>query len=469
MREQIRVTLVSLRDLVATALPFIFLAVGLLAVAYWLLDPAPPRRVVLATGQDQGAYAEFGRRYAQILKENGVEVRLKKTAGAAENIALLRQPGGDVDIAFVQGGADEDRPAASGDDDADADGLVSLGSMFFEPVWLFYREDSAARLAKSHALTSLSQLAGWRINGGTDGSGARLLLQQLLEVNAIDLKSLTLLKDDTTPAVVSFLEGRCDAIVFVSAPESLMVQMLLRTPGVRLFDFTQSEAYARRLAFLSAVVLPRGIVDLARDQPPHEVRMIAPTAILVAREGTHPALQQLLVQAAAQVHGGAGWFQRKGDFPNTHNTAIPISSEAARFYRDGQPFLQRYLPFWLANLIERMAVVLISLIAVLIPLSRVVPPLYTFRIRSRVFRWYGQLRALDEAIGQRPAADLQRELDALEAKVEHVHVPLSYADELYALRSHIAMVRGRVLGEPTASDAPQAGASTAAENNKGRG
>ena len=175
------------------------------------------------------------------------------------------------------------------------------------------------------------------------------------------------------------------------------------------------------------------------------------------------------MQAAAQVHGGAGWFQRKGDFPNTHNTAIPISSEAARFYRDGQPFLQRYLPFWLANLIERMAVVLISLIAVLIPLSRVVPPLYTFRIRSRVFRWYGQLRALDEAIGQRPAADLQRELDALEAKVEHVHVPLSYADELYALRSHIAMVRGRVLGEPTASDAPQAGASTAAENNKGRG
>jgi len=465
MPQKMRHRLVSVRDLLATAGPLLVLLLLLLALAYWVLDPTPPRSMVLATGSQRGAYAEFGARYAQLLAKDGIRVELRNTQGAVENLQLLRDPKSGVDVAFVQGGVDG--PAQSSEDDNQD--LRSLGSLFYEPVWLFYREDSAARLAKSHALTSLSQLAGWRIHRGTDGSGARLLLQQLLEVNAIDLKSLTLLKDDTTPAVVSFLEGRCDAIVFVSAPESLMVQMLLRTPGVRLFDFTQSEAYARRLAFLSAVVLPRGIVDLARDQPPHEVRMIAPTAILVAREGTHPALQQLLVQAAAQVHGGAGWFQRKGDFPNTHNTAIPISSEAARFYRDGQPFLQRYLPFWLANLIERMAVVLISLIAVLIPLSRVVPPLYTFRIRSRVFRWYGQLRALDEAIGQRPAADLQRELDALEAKVEHVHVPLSYADELYALRSHIAMVRGRVLGEPTASDAPQAGASTAAENNKGRG
>ena len=465
MPQKMRHRLVSVRDLLATAGPLLVLLLLLLALAYWVLDPTPPRSMVLATGSQRGAYAEFGARYAQLLAKDGIRVELRNTQGAVENLQLLRDPKSGVDVAFVQGGVDG--PAQSSEDDNQD--LRSLGSLFYEPVWLFYREDSAARLAKSHALTSLSQLAGWRIHRGTDGSGARLLLQQLLEVNAIDLKSLTLLKDDTTPAVVSFLEGRCDAIVFVSAPESLMVQMLLRTPGVRLFDFTQSEAYARRLAFLSAVVLPRGIVDLARDQPPHEVRMIAPTAILVAREGTHPALQQLLVQAAAQVHGGAGWFQRKGDFPNTHNTAIPISSEAARFYRDGQPFLQRYLPFWLANLIERMAVVLISLIAVLIPLSRVVPPLYTFRIRSCVFRWYGQLRALDEAIGQRPAADLQRELDALEAKVEHVHVPLSYADELYALRSHIAMVRGRVLGEPTASDAPQAGASTAAENNKGRG
>jgi hypothetical protein len=167
--------------------------------------------------------------------------------------------------------------------------------------------------------------------------------------------------------------------------------------------------------------------------------------MLLAREGTHPALVQLLAQAAVQVHGSAGWFQRKGDFPNLRNTEFAVAPDAQRILRDGPPWLQRYLPFWLANLVDRMWVVLISIVAVLIPLSRVVPPLYQFRIRSRVFRWYGQLRALEEAIGKRPVADLQRELDDIERGVGRVNVPLSYADELYALRGHIALVRSRLV------------------------
>jgi hypothetical protein len=170
--------------------------------------------------------------------------------------------------------------------------------------------------------------------------------------------------------------------------------------------------------------------------------------MLVARQGTHPALVQLLVQTAHEVHGGAGWFQQKGDFPNTRNSEFPLAAEAARYYKNGPPLLQRYLPFWFANLFDRMWVVLLSIVAVLIPLGRVVPPLYQFRIRSRVFRWYGQLRALEDAIGQRPADELSRELDSIEARVGQVSVPLSYADELYALRSHIAMVRLRLGGTP---------------------
>jgi TRAP-type uncharacterized transport system substrate-binding protein len=446
-----------MRDLLAAAGPFVLLALLLLLVAYWVLDPTPPRRMVLATGAERGAYAEFGARYAKLLAHYGIKVELRNTQGAVENLALLRDANSGVDAAFVQGGVDGTAPA---DNDSGDDELTSLGSLFYEPVWLFYREDAAQRLLKSPVLTNFSQLPGWRISGGTDGSGTRQLLLQLLEANGLDPRKLTLVKEDTTPAVVAFIEGRIDAIVFVSAPESLMVQMLLRTPGVRLFDFAQSEAYARRFAFLSAVVLPRGIIDLAHDQPAHDVRLIAPTAMLVAREGTHPALQQLLAQAAVQVHGGAGWFHRKGDFPNTRNTTIPISSEAARFYKDGKPWLQRYLPFWLANLIERMAVVLISLVAVLIPLSRVVPPLYQFRIRSRVFRWYGQLRALEEAIGKRPAQELHHELDNIESKLGRVHVPLSYTDELYALRTHIALVRSRFPA--------LAGGAAGAQDNKGR-
>jgi TRAP-type uncharacterized transport system substrate-binding protein len=454
----VRHTLVSVRDLLATAGPFLLLTLVLLIVAYWLLDPSPPRRMVMATGAERGAYAEFGARYAKLMAHNGIKVELRNTQGAVENLALLRDPKSGVDVAFVQGGVDS-RPQAS--DGSDEEDLTSLGSLFYEPVWLFYREDAALRLLKSPTLTSLAQLPGWRINGGTDGSGARLLLHQLLEANALDPSALNLLKDETTPAVVALLEGRIDALVFVSAPESLMVQMLLRTPGVRLFHFAQAEAYARRFSFLSAVVLPRGIIDLAHDQPPQDVHLVGPTAMLVARDGTHPALLQLLVEAAAQVHGGAGWFQRKGDFPNTRGTTIPISPEATRFYKDGRPWLQRYLPFWLANLIERMGVALISIIAVLIPLSRVVPPLYQFRIRSRVFRWYGQLRTLEDAVGKRSPQELHQELDAMETRLGRVHVPLSYTDELYALRSHIDLVRGRLPPVAAAAGEPQ--------NDKGRG
>ncbi len=220
--------------------------------------------------------------------------------------------------------------------------------------------------------------------------------------------------------------------------------MLLQTPGVRLFDFPQAEAYSRRFAFISPVTLPRGVVDLARDMPPANIRMIAPTATLVARESTHPALIQLFVQAAKQIHSGAGWFNRKGDFPNIANSERTLAPEAERFFRNGPPLLQRYLPFWIANLVDRMWVVMVSIVAILIPLSRVVPPLYQFRVRSRIFRWYGQLRRLEDSIGEQPAEELIAELDKLEKRAEQITVPLSYADELYSLRSHINLVRRRL-------------------------
>ncbi len=440
MPKALQNTLLSLRELAFSAGPFVLLATLLLGLAYWVLQPNPPRRVVLATGVAQGAYAEFGRRYAELLAPHGITVELRPTQGAAENLMLLRDPRSGVDLGFVQGGADRER---DGDDRAD-DGLVSLGSVFYEPVWLFYRDDAAQRLLGGKPLGSLTQLAGWTVNIGAEGSGVPPLVQRLLDANRIAPGMIRLSRQPTTPAVVDLLEGRIDAMVLASAPESLMVQMLLQTPGIRLFDFAQAEAYSRRFPFMSPVLLPRGVVDLARDLPPADVRLVAPTATLVARETLHPALVQLFVQSAQQVHGGPGWFQRKGDFPNAATVERPLAAEAQRVYRSGVPWLQRYLPFWLANLADRMWVVLLAIIAVLIPLARVVPPLYQFRIRSRVFRWYGQLRAVEDSQGRRPAAELLRDLDAIEAHVGEVHVPLSYADELYALRSHIQLVRRRL-------------------------
>jgi len=428
------------RVALATASPFVLLAIGLIALAYWLLDPTPPKRVTLATGVAQGAYSEFGQRYAQRLKRHGIQVELRNTQGAAENLALLRDETSGVDLAFVQGGAAE--PSAD-------EHLVSLGSMFHEPVWLFYRADSARRLLKQPRLGGLAQLTGWRVNIGAPGSGVPHLAKQLLDANRIDRGSITLSEQATTPAVAELLEGKLDAVVLASAPESLIVQMLLQTPGIELFDFAQADAYTRRLGFLSAVTLPRGVVDLARDMPPQDVRMVAPTATLIARESLHPALAQLFVQAAREVHSEPGWFQRKGEFPNANDGERNLATEAERFYRSGVPWLQRYLPFWLANVVDRMWLALLSIVAVLLPLSRVVPPIVELRIRSRVYRWYGQLRQIEAAVGSQDASVLLSRLDGIEAKVNTVQLPLSYADELYAMKSHIQLVRRRLQSAPT--------------------
>ncbi len=452
MPRVLRNTLLSARDLAITVGPFVLITLVLLGAAYWVLDPTPPRRVVLATGPEQGAYAEFGKRYAELLKQHGIAVELRGTQGAAENLNLLRDPSSNVDIAFVQGGAGDERAGDADDPDAK---LVSLGSLFFEPVWLFYREEAAQRLLKRPEVSALSQLAGFKINLGEAGSGVPNLMARILDANHIDRQTLTLLQQPVTPAVVSFLGGQTDAIVFASAPESLMVQMLLQTPGVRLFDFAQAEAYSRRFPFMSPVTLPRGVVDLAGDLPPADVHLVAPTAALVAKVGTHPALIQLFVQAAQAIHGEAGWFQHKGEFPKAANTERPLAKEAERFYRNGPPLLQSYLPFWLANLFDRMWPVLVTIVAVLLPLSRAVPPLYAFRIRSRIFRWYAQLRGVEDAVGSKPNTELIRELDALEGRVERISVPLSYTEELYSLRSHIQLVRRRLLTAP-AGAAPAA-------------
>jgi ABC-type nitrate/sulfonate/bicarbonate transport system substrate-binding protein len=437
MPKAIRYTLLSIRDLLISAGPFAIVAVALLVLAYVWLDPTPPKRVTLATGPAQSAYDEFGKRYKKALQANGTEVVLLPSQGSSDNLQLLRD--GKADLGFVQGGSNERATT-------EESGLESLGSLFVEPVWLFYREDSARKVTATANLSALTQLQGLRLNVGTAGSGVPRLMEKLFEANNIDIKRVTLSQLEQTPATVAFLGGELDAIVFASAPESLMVQMLLQTPGVKLMDFAQSEAYSRRFPFLTPVVLPRGVVDLARDMPATDLRLVATTTALLTREETHPALLQLFAQAARDLHSPAGWFNRAGTFPTTEHSEYPVSREAERAIKGGQPFLQRYLPFWLANLVERMWLALGIIIAILLPLSRIVPPLYEFRIRSRVFRWYGQLRAIENDM-QAPEPDraqLAQELDALEAKAGRISVPLSYADELYALRNNINLVRRKL-------------------------
>ena len=440
MPQNIRYTLLSLRDLLVSVGPFALLTLALLVLTYWWLDPNPPKRVVLATGPAQSAYDEFGKHYASALARYGITVELLPSEGSSANLELIRT--GKADLGFVQGGS-----ADIGYDDEES--ITSLGSLFVEPLWLFYREASAQRLNQgSPTIDNLTQLEGWRINVGTPGSGVPRLFSTLLDVNRVDPQKLTLSELEQTPATVAFLDGDIDAVVFASAPESLMVQMLLQSPGIRLLDFAQSEAYSRRFAYLTPVVMPQGVVDLSKNIPTRDMRLVASTTSLMSSARTHPAILQLFAQTATQLHGGAGWFSRAREYPSLEHSEVPISSEAIRAIRNGPPFLQRYLPFWLANLVERMWLAMGLIIALALPLSRIVPPLYSFRIRSRVFRWYGQLRYIEQRVSdvndQTPVDDLIAQLDELDSKVEQVVVPLSYTDELYALRNNIGLVRQRL-------------------------
>jgi uncharacterized protein len=433
-------SLVSLRDLLVAVAPTAVLVLAACIVAYIVVDPAPPRHVILATGQDNSAYEEFGSKYATILARDGIKVDAQRSLGSEDNLQRLID--GKADIAFVQSGSTSEAQA-------ERRGLVSLGSLFTEPVWLFLRERDAH--GRKLDVQSLVQLKGLRINLGPEGTGVPKLFRQILAVNGLEPRQLTISALENTPATVELLAGRIDGLVFSSAPEAPLIQMLLQTPGIRLFNFRQAEAYTRRLPFLTHVVLPRGIVDLGRDIPAQDFHLIAPTATLVAREDLHPALIDLFVKAATEIHGGTGWFQQQGQFPSPRYTEIPVAREAAKYYRDGPPFLQRYLSFWLANLFDRLWVVVVALAALIIPLSKIVPPLYVWRIRSRVYRWYGELRAVEQALENakdehrdEARAELLRRLDGIEQRVNHISIPLAYADALYGLRSHINFVRQRV-------------------------
>ncbi len=431
-----RFTTLSVRDLTLTFGPPLLLIVLAGALAYKIIDPAPPKVVTLSTGQENSAYERLAKRYAAILAREGIQVRLKSSEGSFENLQRLKDPDSDTDLAFVQSGSTVLA-------EAERDDLVSLGSLFVEPVWLFYREDVK--------LDHLRDVRGLKINVGPSGTGVPQLFDKLLSANGVSPQRVKLTRMENTPATVALLAGKIDGMVFSSSAEGLIIQMLLQTPGIRLFNFSQADAYARRFPFLSAVRLPRGIVDLGREIPSRDFQLIAPTATLVGRENLHPALIDLFVEAAAEVHGGPGWFQRRGDFPNANFTEIPVAPSAEKFYKNGPPLLHRHLPFWLANFFDRMWLVIVALGALLVPLSRVVPPLYVWKVRSRIYRWYGQLRSVEHAVEEASAEDREavcsaqlERLAEVEQRVNQLTIPLSFAEELYELRSHINFVRKRI-------------------------
>ncbi len=432
MMARIKAGLLSLRDLFATAW-WIFLIVGIgFVVAYQFVQPAPPKRIVITTGGEAGAYYQFAQRYATILARDGITLEVKASAGSLENLDRLKAD--EAQIGFVQGGV---MPPKEDPDAEDDSGLLSLGSLFYEPVWVFYRGE--------RELTRLTDLRGKRIAIGQEGSGVRQLAQQLLQANEIPV-SEHLVPLSGLKAAEELQQGRIDAAFLIAAETAPVVQVLLRSPGVKLMSFAQAGAYQRRFPFLTKLTFPHGVADLVRDFPPEDIKVLAPTANLIVRDDLHPALQSLLLQAASEVHGKSGFFQDQGEFPAYKDQLLPLSPDAARYYKSGPSFLQRYLPFWLAVLVDRLIVLLVPIIALLIPLLKVAPAIYTWRVRSKVFRCYGELKFLEDDLKNHfdPAklVDYRGRLDALEEEAVQLHVPLGFTDLVYTLREHVNLVRG---------------------------
>ena len=444
LRYRFRLRDLALRDLLTVGIP----ALALIVAGFWLaaqfIRPAPPDFLVMSTGAPGGAYEAFAARYRPYLAAQGIELRERASAGAVENLQRLLDPNEEVDVAFVQGGVGMG---------VESETLVSLGSFYHEPLWVFYRGPET--------VDRLVELRGRRIAIGAEGSGTRHLALELLEASGVLRadKRNRLEALGGLAAVGALAKGEVDAVFLVGPAQSGAVWTALFTPGLRLMSFAHAEAYARRFPYLARLVLPRGGIDLQRDLPSTDVELVAPMATIVARDGTHPALIDLLLQAAVQVHGGAGLFQRPGEFQNARSVDFPLSSEADRFYKSGTRFLQRYLPFWLATLIERTLVLLIPLVAIVLPVMRFAPALYGWRARSRVYKWYGKLKflegELDENPGARSRAEWLAELDRIEDQVHRLSTPLAFANLLYTLREHIALVEAKVL-KRTPEDPPAA-------------
>lgn len=412
----------------------LLISLVMIFAVFWFFHSAPPDTITITSGPGGSIFQTNAEKYAKILAGNGVRLKILPSQGSLENLKRLLDPSFRVDIGFVQGGVA---------DGLNIEKLVSLGSISYEPLLVFYRSNNPLDL--------VSQLSGRRIAIGPEGSGTRSLALALLAANGIEPGGATALVDlAPEEGAKALLEGSVEGIFLmgdVASPQ--LMRKLLQTPGIRLFNFIQADAYARRIVYLNKLTLPEGSIDLGKNIPAQDVYLISPTVELIARPGLHPALSDLLLEAASEVHGRAGLLKRRGEFPAPLEHEFRISADATRFYKSGKSFLYRSLPFRLASLVNRILVAFVPLVVVLIPVLRIVPVLYRWRIKLRIYRWYRVLRVLEQDLMAHLATEKRDEflerLDQVEKEVNKMKVPASFGDQFYGLRGHISFVRNRLL------------------------
>src|SRR5262245_33582695 len=417
----------------------VILALALTAAAMWvaftLFNPTPPRTVGMAVDLG-GVSSERANRYREILARDGIELRLVSSQGAIESIARLRDAKSGVDIAIIPSGTTNQNQSPQ---------LVSLGTLGYQPLWLFYRGGFSPKKENVR-----EAFAGKRISIGPEGSADHALSTEFLaRVGVIDQGRTTLLSLTPQEATEKLLRGDIDAAVLLDPFESPLVRRLLAADGINLGSYARADAFVALYPYLSKVVLPAGVGDMANNRPPNDVLLVAPMASLVVRKDLHPAIQYLLLEAATQIHSGPGVFRRPGQFPAADSFDLPLSQQAVQFYKTGRPFLQRHLPFWLPVLAQQLLVVLIPVLAVLYPMLKFIPATYGWAMRRRVFRLYRELKLIEDQasspdVRAKGAGDLLARLDDLDERSSRYRVPVAFRPLLYALRLHISLVRQRL-------------------------
>jgi TRAP-type uncharacterized transport system substrate-binding protein len=403
-------------------------AAALLWALIVVLRPFPARHLEIATGPPGSTYERFGIRYREILARDGVDLKLVPTNGAVDNVKLLAGPNSGVDVGFVQAGSV---------DPALAKHLVSLGTLFYEPIWLFCR----------CSISGPARFADLRMSIGPDGSADRPLALKLLALNGVDAHQQQLYAYSPEEAQRALLAGQIDAVFLASGWNSPVVQALARAPEINVIGFPRADAYVSLDPTLSKLILPRGVADLAHDKPPQDTPLIASKASLAVHEQLHPALQYLLVQAAIEVHSRPGIFERAGAFPAAEEIDLPVSLEARHIYQEGPSLLQRYLPFWLAEIVTRLLVLVLPIVGIIYPVFILAPKLYHWQLQRRINRIYGVLRQLEFELrvgtpGQRDS--FLARLDALDQKALNLRLPIAFGEVTYNLKSHIHLLRQRV-------------------------
>ena len=411
----------------------IFVSVVIIVAGFWFFRSAPPDTLIITSGDDGSRFQRDAEKYAKILARNGVKLKILPSEGSLENLERLENSSFRVDIGFVQAGV------AKGKNN---DKLVSLGSISYEPLFIFYRSNKPINI--------LSQFSGKRLAIGEDGTGTQVLALELLAMNGIKPGGTTkLLEIDDDESQKALLEGKADAAFMMSdSASSKIMHDLLRKPGIKLFDFAQADAYTRRIGYLNKLVLPKGSIDFGKNIPDHDVSLIGPTVELIARSDLHPALSDLLLEAATEVHSRASIFQRRGEFPVPLEHEYRISSDASRFYKSGKSFLYRYMPFWMASMVNRILVVFLPMVLILIPGLKSIPAIFRWRMKLRIYRWYRLLLVVEQDMIAHLTPEKQTELlerlDRIEEEVNKMKVPASFADQFYVLRGHISFVRERL-------------------------